>query len=87
MMDLLANPELWKYLSIPVIAALIGWITNWMAIKLTFYPLDFVGIRPFLGWQGIIPPRPRRWPPLPWTQPSPRSAPSRKSSNTLIRAC
>ena len=55
MMDLFTNPELWKYLSIPVIAALIGWVTNWMAIKLTFHPREFIGIRPFLGWQGIIP--------------------------------
>ncbi|PAU77847.1 hypothetical protein CK501_14240 [Halovibrio salipaludis] len=55
MTDLFTNPEFWKYLSIPVIAALIGWITNWMAIKLTFYPKEFIGIRPFLGWQGIIP--------------------------------
>ena len=54
-MDLFCNTELWKYLSIPVIAALIGWITNWLAIKLTFYPMEFIGIRPWLGWQGIIP--------------------------------
>ena len=49
------NPEFWKHLSIPVVAALVGWSTNWVAIKLTFLPLEFVGIRPFLGWQGIIP--------------------------------
>ena len=55
MMETLTDPEIWKYLSIPVIAALIGWITNWLAIKLTFYPLNFIGIPPFLGWQGIIP--------------------------------
>jgi len=54
-METLADPEIWKYLSIPVIAALIGWTTNWLAIKLTFYPLKFIGIPPFLGWQGIIP--------------------------------
>ncbi|MBU6950663.1 MULTISPECIES: hypothetical protein [unclassified Hahella] len=51
----LQNPEFWKYLSIPLVAALIGWSTNWLAIKLTFYPLEFIGFRPFLGWQGIIP--------------------------------
>ncbi len=50
-----AHVELWKYLSIPVVAAVVGWGTNWVAIKLTFTPLEFVGIRPFLGWQGIIP--------------------------------
>lgn len=51
----LYNPEFWKHASIPFIAGVIGWVTNWVAIKLTFKPLEFVGIRPFLGWQGIIP--------------------------------
>ncbi|PCM44815.1 DUF445 domain-containing protein [Marinobacter sp. ANT_B65] len=55
MTDLLSNPEFWQYLSIPVIAAFIGWTTNWLAIKMTFYPLEFVGKPPLLGWQGIIP--------------------------------
>jgi uncharacterized membrane protein YheB (UPF0754 family) len=51
----LYNPELWKHLSIPVVAALVGWSTNWVAIKLTFRPLEFKGIPPYLGWQGIVP--------------------------------
>ena len=51
----LTNPEFWKHLSIPFVAGIIGWFTNWVAIKLTFQPLEFVGLRPFLGWQGIIP--------------------------------
>jgi uncharacterized membrane protein YheB (UPF0754 family) len=51
----LFNLEFWKHLSIPVVAALVGWSTNWVAIRLTFQPLEFVGIRPYLGWQGIIP--------------------------------
>ena len=42
------------YLTIPVISALVGWITNVIAIKMTFYPIEFVGIKPF-GWQGIVP--------------------------------
>ncbi len=42
-------------LTIPLVAALIGWFTNWVAIKMMFHPLDFVGIKPFLGWQGIVP--------------------------------
>ena len=42
------------YLSIPIISALVGWVTNIVAINMTFYPLKYVGIRPF-GWQGIIP--------------------------------
>jgi uncharacterized membrane protein YheB (UPF0754 family) len=60
MMELLQNPEFWKYISIPFIAGLIGWSTNWLAIKLTFLPLEFVGIPPFLGWQGIIPSKARK---------------------------
>lgn len=49
------NPEFWKHVSIPFVAALIGWVTNWIAIRMTFKPLNFVGIPPYLGWQGIIP--------------------------------
>lgn len=47
--------ETLKLLSIPLIAGLVGWITNWLAIQLTFYPLEFRGFKPWLGWQGIIP--------------------------------
>ena len=42
------------YLSIPIVSALVGWITNIVAIRMTFYPIEYFGIRPF-GWQGIIP--------------------------------
>jgi uncharacterized membrane protein YheB (UPF0754 family) len=42
------------YLTIPIISALVGWITNIVAINMTFYPINYYGIRPF-GWQGIIP--------------------------------
>lgn len=53
--------ELLKYLSIPVIAALVGWLTNWMAVKMTFYPMNFWGIEKYhLGWQGIIPKKARK---------------------------
>lgn len=39
---------------IPVVAAVVGWGTNWLALKMTFYPVEFVGWYVF-GWQGIIP--------------------------------
>ncbi|MCB1200639.1 MAG: DUF445 family protein [Leptospiraceae bacterium] len=39
----------------PLTYGFVGWFTNWVALKMTFYPLDFWGIPPFLGWQGIIP--------------------------------
>ena len=51
----LTGPDAWKYISIPFIAAFVGWFTNLIAIKLTFYPLEFIGRPPLLGWQGIIP--------------------------------
>ncbi len=47
--------ELWPYMLIPVINAIVGWGTNWLALRMTFYPLEFQGIPPYLGWQGIIP--------------------------------
>lgn len=50
-----------RYASIPVIAALIGYATNWLAVRMTFRPLEFVGPRrPWLGWQGIIPRKAKR---------------------------
>lgn len=49
------HPDFWAYISIPVIAGIVGWGTNWVAIQMTFYPIHFLGIPPWLGWQGIIP--------------------------------
>lgn len=43
------------YGSMPIISAIVGWGTNVVALKMTFYPLEFFGIKPYLGWQGIIP--------------------------------
>ena len=42
-------------LLIPVVSGLVGWGTNVLAIKMMFAPLEFVGVHPALGWQGIIP--------------------------------
>lgn len=53
--DFLTNLEFWKYLSIPVVAGLVGWSTNWVAIKMMFNPVDPIGKPPYLGWQGILP--------------------------------
>ncbi|MFT6147912.1 MAG: uncharacterized membrane protein YheB (UPF0754 family) [Saprospiraceae bacterium] len=39
---------------IPISAALIGWLTNVIAIWMTFYPLQFTGLGK-VGWQGIVP--------------------------------
>ncbi len=51
-----SNPELWKYASIPFVSGFVGWFTNVLALKMTFYPLKFWGVWK-LGWQGIIPSR------------------------------
>jgi len=45
----------WIVLLIPAISALVGWFTNVVAIKMMFHPVEFVGIPPYLGWQGVIP--------------------------------
>jgi len=47
-------------LLIPFFSAFVGWFTNVLAVRMMFYPQDFVGIKPFLGWQGIVPANARR---------------------------
>ncbi|MFQ6273519.1 DUF445 domain-containing protein [Kutzneria viridogrisea] len=39
----------------PFIAAVVGYVTKRVAIKMMFEPIEFVGIKPVLGWQGILP--------------------------------
>lgn len=51
----LTPADILRYLSIPILSALVGWATNVLALKMTFYPLEFFGLKPFFGWQGIIP--------------------------------
>ncbi|MBK1851993.1 hypothetical protein FE845_11630 [Marinobacter sp. 1-4A] len=41
-------------LSVPIMAAVVGWFTNWLAIQMSFYPVQFIGIGA-VGWQGVIP--------------------------------
>jgi uncharacterized membrane protein YheB (UPF0754 family) len=48
-------PEWMVYATMPLIAALIGWITKVAAVEMMFRPLEFKGIPPYLGWQGVIP--------------------------------
>ncbi|MES1955504.1 DUF445 domain-containing protein [Salinisphaera hydrothermalis] len=50
------SAETWRYLSLPVISALVGYVTNVVAIRMMFHPIEFRGVaRPWLGWQGIVP--------------------------------
>ncbi|MEZ4399771.1 MAG: DUF445 family protein [Kofleriaceae bacterium] len=45
----------WLYLivTVPAISAFIGWLTNWQAVKMIFWPARRWGLGP-LAWQGII---------------------------------
>jgi uncharacterized membrane protein YheB (UPF0754 family) len=52
------------YITIPIVAAVVGWFTNWLAVQMIFYPIKYWGLPiyvrdemplGFLGWQGIIP--------------------------------
>lgn len=58
MTEYLRDPQIVEYIaigSIPFICGFVGWFTNKIALKMTFYPYRFWGIPPYLGWQGIIP--------------------------------
>lgn len=55
---------LWYYLIQPAIAGIVGYVTNVLALEMTFRPIEFVGPEIFriknqpwglFGWQGIIP--------------------------------
>ena len=43
------------YLSMPFVAAIIGFGTKIVAIRMMFEPIQFIGKKPYLGWQGIVP--------------------------------
>ena len=46
--------EYWSYLTIPIVSAFVGYGTNWLAVKMMMYPINFEGVGAF-GWQGVIP--------------------------------
>ncbi len=49
-------PDLWTWITIPAIGAVIGWSTNWLAVKMIFRPVKpvrFLGLR----LQGLVPRR------------------------------
>ena len=56
--------QFWLYLTIPVVAGVLNWLTNALAVKMIFSPEEYVGLdikrwpetpAGFLGWQGIVP--------------------------------
>ena len=52
-------PSWWRLLLIPLITGLIGYMTNWFAIRFLFYPLRFVGVRA-PGLKTLAPALPRK---------------------------
>lgn len=47
---------LWAvYICMALVGALIGYVTKLVAVEMMFRPLEFRGIPPALGWQGVIP--------------------------------
>lgn len=49
-----SNNMVLRYGSIPLVAGLLNWATNRLAILMMFYPLRFRGLGR-VGWQGIVP--------------------------------
>ncbi|ELA08575.1 hypothetical protein MOMA_08436 [Moraxella macacae 0408225] len=55
------HPQFFAMLTIPFVTAVVTWGHVWMALKMLFYPIGFLGIpiKNFpgggIGWQGIIP--------------------------------
>ena len=53
-----------EFFSVPCVAAFVGILTNWMGVKMLFYPVDYQGLNlkrwentPYglFGWQGVVP--------------------------------
>ena len=57
----------WSYLAIPAGRCVIGWFTNWKAIKLTFYPKEILGHCAVSRLAGIVPRKAEKWPAWPST--------------------
>mmetsp|Transcript_5448 Transcript_5448/g.10520 ORF Transcript_5448/g.10520 Transcript_5448/m.10520 type:complete len:575 (-) Transcript_5448:1146-2870(-) len=53
-----------EFFSVPCVAAFVGILTNWMGVKMLFYPVEYQGLElkrwektPYglFGWQGVVP--------------------------------
>lgn len=52
------SEPVWVYVSIPIAAAIVGYLTKIVMIWMMFNPIEFKGVaEPWLGWQGQIPRR------------------------------
>ena len=36
-----------NWITIPLVGGLVGWFTNWLAVKMIMRPINYVGWRPF----------------------------------------
>ena len=55
----------WKaYSAVPLVAGFVGWLTNYLAVQMIFYPIRWRGLPLYkvegeplglIGWQGIVP--------------------------------
>lgn len=59
MSELAVLPFDWRLLLIPFITGIIGYVTNWVAIRFLFYPVELVGVR-VPGLKSLAPRLPRR---------------------------
>lgn len=54
-----SHPEFWAMISIIPVTSFVTWAHVWMALKMLFFPVHYIGLKPFglpiLGWQGIVP--------------------------------
>ncbi len=46
--------EWWIYVTLPLVAAAIGYVTKIIAIRMMFQPTEHIGFK-YFGWQGIVP--------------------------------
>jgi uncharacterized membrane protein YheB (UPF0754 family) len=46
--------EYWTYLTIPLVSGVVGYGTNWLAVRMMLWPIEYRGIG-WLGWQGVVP--------------------------------
>lgn len=57
--DLVSRPDFWAMMTLPPVTAVVTWAHVWMALKMLFFPVHYIGAKPFglpiLGWQGIVP--------------------------------
>ena len=57
-------PFQWRLLLIPFITGFIGYLTNWVAIRFLFYPVDLIGVR-IPGLKTLAPVLPRKFRQIP----------------------